>query len=179
MVQERFQTVGQGFSLAKNRTMKNLVSYKKRIRLKNYDYSGCNRYFITICTYNKKPIFGDNSLVTWLISSLKEKSESFGFKIWTYCFMPDHLHLLIEGKELDSDMKQFISSYKQHTGFYYKKKTGQSLWQINFYEHVLRKEEDTINIAEYIMNNPVRKGLVDNYSEYNQIGSFEFDIKQP
>ena len=155
------------------------LNYKKRIRLKDFGYIGCNRYFITICTYNKKPTFGDNSLVTWLISSLKEKSESFGFKIWTYCFMPDHLHLLIEGKELDSDMKQFISSYKQHTGFYYKKKTGQSLWQINFYEHVLRKEEDTINIAEYIMNNPVRKGLVDNYSEYNQIGSFEFDIKQP
>jgi len=61
--------------------------------------------------------------------------------------MPDHLHLLIEGKDSDSDMKRFISSYKQYTGYHYKKKTGVSLWQINFYEHVLRKGEETMNVA--------------------------------
>lgn len=90
--------------------------------------------------------------------------------------MPDHLHLLIEGKDSNSDMKRFISSYKQYTGYHYKKKTGVSLWQINFYEHVLRKEEETMNVANYIFSNPVRKGLVDDYRQYKLLGSFEFDI---
>jgi putative transposase len=155
-----------------------MINYKKRIRLKDFDYKGYYRYFITICTFNKLPIFRDTSLVKWLINILREKSKSFGFKIWVYCFMPDHFHILIEGKDLHSDMKQFISSYKQHTGFYYKKYKGESLWQVNFYEHLLRKEEETMSVAYYILGNPVRKGLVDDYRQYTFLGSFEFDITQ-
>jgi len=156
-----------------------MIKYKRRIRLKNFNYKGCYRYFVTICTQNKKPLFNkDEVLVAWFIDVLKEKSEIFGFKVWAYCFMPDHLHLLIEGRKHDADMKKFITSYKQKTGFYYKKKAGLPLWQINFYEHVLRREEDTISVVRYIFDNPVRKGLVDDYRKYKFLGSFEFDIMQ-
>jgi len=92
--------------------------------------------------------------------------------------MPNHLHLLIEGSGADSDMKRFISIYKQTTGFYYKKRTGCPLWQINFYEHILRKEEDTADVARYIFGNPVRKGLIEDYRRYKRLGSFEFDTTQ-
>jgi len=161
------------------------ISYKKRIRLKDFDYKGYYRYFITVCTFNKKQIFKDNPsdatlkgcpTVSWFVDTLREKSTSSGFKIWAYCFMPDHLHLLIEGTNSNSDMKRFISSYKQHTGYHYKKETKSPLWQINFYEHVLRKEEDTLSVAYYILNNPVRKGLAYDYRRYKFLGSFEFDI---
>ncbi|NOR17170.1 hypothetical protein GQ543_05615 [candidate division WOR-3 bacterium] len=170
-------SVGQGFSLA---DMNNKVSnrYKKRIRLKNFNYKGIYRYFITLCTFQKRKIFNDNSSVTWLIDVLREKSKLFIFKVWAYCFMPNHLHLLLEGEDYSSDMKKFISSFKQHTGYYYKKKMGGRLWQVNFYEHVLRKEEETISIAYYIFNNPVRKGLVNDYKKYEFLGSFEFDVLQ-
>ena len=158
------------------------TDYKKRIRLRNFDYKGCYLYFITLCTFDKRSTFNTTPdgchTVNWLIDILSEKSKSFGFKIWAYCFMPDHLHLLIEGKDSDSDMKRFISSYKQYTGYHYKNKTGVSLWQINFYEHVLRKEEETMNVAHYIFGNPVRKGLVNDYRQYKLLGSFEFDIMQ-
>ena len=90
--------------------------------------------------------------------------------------MPDHLHLLIEGKDSDSNMKSFISSYKQHTGFYYKKETDTALCQINYYEHILRKEEDILGITRYIFDNPVRKRLVEDYRNYKYLGSSEFDI---
>jgi len=154
-----------------------MTIYKKRIHLKNFDYKGPYRYFITICCFNKKPVFKASVLIKWLTNALQEKSKSYGFKTWAYCFMPDHMHLLIEGGDENSDMKQFIKSYKQYTGFYFKKKTGKKLWQINFYEHVLRKEENTINVAKYIFDNPVRKGLVDDYQKYEYLGSFEFNIK--
>jgi REP element-mobilizing transposase RayT len=85
---------------------------------------------------------------------------------------------LIEGKDTNSDMKRFISSYKQSSGFSYKKKTGSPLWQINYYEHVLRREEDTIAVARYIINNPVRRRLVKDFRKYNFLSSFEFDSCQ-
>jgi putative transposase len=153
------------------------IIHKKRVRLKGFDYRGFFRYFVTICTYNKEWVFkNDLLLVDWLTDILREKSSSFRFKVWAYCFMPDHLHLLIEGKDSNSDMRKFISSYKQSTGFSYKKKTGLPLWQISYYEHVLRKEEDTMNVARYIFNNPVRKELVDDFRKYKSLGSFEFDL---
>ena len=40
--------------------------------------------------------------------------------------MPDHLHLLVEGKSADSDAKQFIARAKQYSGFYYSRRTGRS-----------------------------------------------------
>ena len=52
------------------------------------------------------------------------------------------------------------------------------LWQINYYEHVLRKAEDTKGVAYYIFNNPVRKGLVEDFKDYAFLGSFEFDVMQ-
>jgi len=155
------------------------IPYKKRTRLKDFDYKGCYRYFITLCTSDKKPIFVDVFWVNWLIDVLREKSVSSGFKIWAYCFMPDHLHLLMEGEHFASDMKEFIATYKQYTGFYYKRQYGQKLWQINFYDHVLRKEEDTQGVVKYIFNNPVRKKLASDYKDYKFLGSFEFDPLQP
>jgi len=153
------------------------IIHKKRVRLRSFDYRGFFRYFVTICTYNKDRVFkNDLLLVSWLTDTLREKSSSFGFKVWAYCFMPDHLHILIEGKDNNSDMRRFISPYKQSTGFYYKKKTGLPLWQVNYYEHVLRREEDTTNVARYILDNPVSKGLVDDFKKYKSVGSFEFDL---
>ena len=154
------------------------IIHKKRVRLKDFNYKGFFCYFVTICTYNKEWVFKNDLLVEWLTEILREKSNSFGFKVWAYCFMPDHLHLLIEGKDTNSDMKRFISSYKQSTGFFYKKKTGSPLWQINYYEHVLRGEEDTIDVARYVFNNPVRRRLVKDFRKYNFLGSFEFDLCQ-
>lgn len=153
------------------------IIHKKRVRLKDFDYKGFFRYFVTVCTYNKEWIFKNDLLfVSWPTEILREKSSSFGFKVWAYCFMPNHLHLLIEGKDKNSGMRRFISSYKQSTGFYYKGKTGLPFWQVNYYEHVLRREEDTTKVARYIFDNPVRKGLVDDFKKYKSLGSFEFDL---
>ena len=153
------------------------IAYKKRTRLKEFNYKGLYRYFITICTFNKDQIFKDNpSIVTGLIDILREQSRTFRFKIWAYCFMPDHIHLLLEGDDVNSDLRKFISSFKQLSSFYYKTRIGKQLWQINYYDHVLRREEDNINVAYYIFNNPVRKGIVDDFKQYKYIGSFEFNI---
>ena len=121
--------------------------YKKRIRLKGFEYKGSYQYFVTICTSDKKPLFTDSTLVAWLIELLREQ-------------------------------RRFVSAYKQQAVFYYKKKTGTSLWQINYYEHILRKTEDTNGVAYYIFNNPVRKRLVRDFKDYAFLGSFEFDIMQ-
>ena len=60
--------------------------------------------------------------------------------------------------------------YKQLSGYAYKKRTGQQLWQISYYDHVLRSEEAIRPIAEYIWQNPVRRGMVDSPEKFNDRG---------
>ncbi len=152
--------------------------YQKRIRLKDFSYKGFWRYFITISTDYSKRYFENNESVQYCLDILENLSIAHKFNILAYCFMPDHLHLLVEGKKEDSDFKKFMSVFKQKTNFYFKKIKGYPLWQENYYEHVLRKEEDTLEVVKYILNNPVRKGLVEDFKDYPFLGSFVYDFKE-
>jgi len=93
--------------------------YKRRPRLKGFDYTGCYRYFITICTLNKNPVFYNEKIAKQYIGLLAEKAIMFHFKVWAYCFMPDHVHFLVEGVVQDADLKTFVSSFKQSTGYHF------------------------------------------------------------
>jgi tRNA U34 5-methylaminomethyl-2-thiouridine-forming methyltransferase MnmC len=50
------------------------------------------------------------------------------------------------------------------------------LWQDGFYDHVLRREEDSPAIAAYIVANPVRAGLVKSVTEYSYSGSSLYSL---
>ena len=93
--------------------------FKRRPRLKGFDYSGHYRYFITICTQNKNPVFHNKKIAKQYIELLAEKAIAFHFKIWAYCFMLDHVHFLAEGMTQDADLKKFVSSFKQSASYHY------------------------------------------------------------
>jgi REP element-mobilizing transposase RayT len=86
--------------------------------------------------------------------------------------MPDHLHLLVVGEDDQSNLKKFISLFKQKSGYRFKRNYHEDLWHISYYDHALRKEEDIEKVASYILQNPVRKGLVSDLREYLFSGSF-------
>ena len=71
-----------------------------------------------------------------------------------------------------------MKMFKQESSFAFKKRYKNSLWQRSYYDRVLRKEETLKEVAWYIMNNPVRKGLVDDYRSYAFLGSLLIDIKE-
>jgi predicted NAD/FAD-dependent oxidoreductase len=47
---------------------------------------------------------------------------------------------------------------------------GTQLWQPSFYDHGVRSTEKIDDLVIYILNNPVRKGIVDNWEDYTWIG---------
>ena len=85
--------------------------------------------------------------------------------------MPDHVHLLVEGVCADSDFKRFAKMTKQRSGGLYARTHHARLWQEGYYERVLREDDDARDLAKYIVNNPVRAGLVDAPADYPFSGS--------
>ena len=126
-------------------------------------------------THGFRHHFTIDAVVTEVIGVLRSTAEQQGFLVWAYCFMPDHLHLLVEGQSSHADMRQFVRLFKQRSAYWFKGVRGAQLWAANYYEHVLRNDEATAAVARYIIQNPVRKGTVDDFSSYPYSGSFELE----
>ena len=92
--------------------------------------------------------------------------------------MPNHVHLLIEGRALSSDCKAFIKGAKQYSGYYFSKRRRRTLWQRYCYERVLRDEFERSMTIRYILDNPVCAGLVTTPSEYPFLGSDRYSIEE-
>ncbi len=107
---------------------------------------------------------------------LKRMSIASDVRVFAYCLMPDHLHLLL-GAPSGGSITRFVGAWKSQC---YRERRGMGLarrfWQRSFYDHILRSEEDLRRTAQYILENPVRAGLVDNASEYPLSGSFELNL---
>jgi len=93
--------------------------------------------------------------------------------------MPDHVHLLTEGRSEDSDAKRFIAHAKQLSGFHFKKRfDGERLWQRYGFERTLRGNEPILRVARYMLENPVRAGLVTRVQDYPFLGSDIYTVEQ-
>ena len=144
---------------------------KSSPRIKGFDYTGMLAYHITLCTLDKQCIFSTEESVRLTLDILLEDAEKEKFLVHTYCFMPDHLHTLILGNDVESSLNNMMKRFKQRSNFHFRKRFGKQLWQRSFYDHVVRKDEDINVVSRYILGNPVRKGLVENFTKYPFSGS--------
>ncbi len=151
---------------------------RKNIRLEDFDYNeSAYVYYITICTHDKQHYF-TNVKVAKIIKDEIEFRMINEIKLFCYCIMPDHVHILLsltddytkKGKDRlvgKGTLQNWVSAYKRYTS----RITNQlfeikPLWQKNFHDHIVRKEESLLKIAEYIVYNPVRKGIVTEWEKY-------------
>ena len=144
---------------------------RRRPRLREFSYVGAYRYFVTICTCENRLILTDGWPYAEIVAILSQSSGKLGFDVLAYTFMPDHFHLLVEGRE-GSDLREFVRLFKSRSSYLYKTLYGTSLWQSSYFDRVLRKDEDSLRVAEYIITNPVRRGLVRDALKYPYSGSF-------
>ncbi len=143
---------------------------RKPTRLKNYDYSSCGAYFITICTHKKQKILCDivgEGLCALPITkltpigeavkvSIKYIADNYGnISVDKFVIMPNHIHLIITnqtGGRGDPPLQIYdiIGNFKSFTTHKY----GKTLWQRSFHDHIIRRENDYLKIWNYIDTNP-------------------------
>ena len=128
-------------------------------------------YFITFNTHNREPYFNDfndfNS--AQLFAQQITANETKNKCAWlTWVLMPDHFHGLLCINPNGSALSKTIKGLKGSSSFIINKeyKRQKQFWQPSFYDRALRADEDRKSVARYILANPLRKGLVDNISNY-------------
>jgi putative transposase len=153
------------------------MPFKSVPRLKCFDYAGFYSYFLTICARDRARVFVDAAAVSLVLSELSRTADAEHFSVIAYCFMPDHVHALVEGLRPDADFQRFVRVFKQRSSFQWKRSTGLKLWQRGYFEHVLRDSEDSLDVARYILNNPVRARLVATPEAYPFVGSLAMTMQ--
>lgn len=151
------------------------IHHRRSIRLQRYDYAQPGIYFVTLCAQQRKCIFGQivdgaidlSPIGQCAISAWQNLPDRFtNAQLDAHVVMPNHIHLLIQLTPVDAHhpgaptLGTVIGAYKSlvfHKALAMAKQNGEQLgelWQRNYWEHVVRNEEELIKIREYIQNNP-------------------------
>ncbi len=150
---------------------------RKNPRLRGFDYSSQETYFVTMCTKNKEKIFWENNQLNELgkiaqkhISDLS--SHYFGIKIDNYTIMPNHIHLLVTigcdalpnteevllnnfyNKYTFPNLKTIIGGLKSGiTKEIHKRYPEIDVWQRGYYDHIIININDYNETWDYIESN--------------------------
>jgi putative transposase len=153
-------------------------------RLNGWDYGSHGLYFVTICTKDKMPYFGQinvNPVETQNFASLQQTEigniasqnwleipKHFPFvELDEYVIMPDHMHGIVFINKPDKtdwqpnkfgsqsqNLASIIRGYKVSVKKYATLNNIEFTWQPRYYDRVIRDEKEYLNIREYIYNNP-------------------------
>jgi putative transposase len=121
-------------------------------------------YFITVCTAARKPILAQPAAFAILHAEFESAPSRYGWSIGRFVVMPDHLHFFCaeRGSVAPTSLSRFIGGFKQWTskGIAQSQIARPPLWQREFFDHLLRAEESYESKWRYVLENPVRAGLV-------------------
>jgi len=126
-----------------------------------------NSYFVTSSTFDHVPIFVDPACCQIVFNSIDWLED--GKRLECYCsvIMPEHVHLVIElGPE--QTLSRVMQSLKGYTANKINDLRGRRgrVWQDQYYDHLVRTEEEMMSVILYCYENPVRRSLVEKASDY-------------
>lgn len=124
-------------------------------------------YHITTRTLDSAPVFlnfGDGRI---LVRALQRQHLDSHVETLAFVIMPDHFHWLVQltgERSLSScvNLVKSLATREIHANGIYRGK----VWQRGFHDRAIRKEDDLIAVARYIVANPLRAGLVRSIREY-------------
>ena len=158
------------------------IHHRHSIRLQGFDYSSEGAYFITICTENRENILasirrGDpcgrpeielTELGRICNNMFFRITVMYNISISKYVIMPNHIHfMLLISRDMRATARvaptvgSIVGGYKSLVENLWLKKCKENniymgeIWQRNYYEHIIRDEQDYRIKWNYIDTNPL------------------------
>ena len=119
-----------------------------------------------------------SEVVDGLVPYLTKAAAHFESTVPIYTFMPDHVHLIVRGSVGQSAPKLVMDEFKQRSGSWLKRQNLGFAWQRNYWDHIIKPDQDWKEQVNYIAYNPVRRGLIENFREWPYTGSIGHDLRE-
>ena len=124
-------------------------------------------YHIVFRGVNKQHIFEEDTDYLKLMQILEELKKEEEFKLHAYCFMSNHVHLLLKEKnagDISQIMKRLLTKYVM---FFNKKYQRSGALIANRYKsQPVEIDEYFLSVIRYIHQNPLKAGLTEQIAEY-------------
>jgi REP element-mobilizing transposase RayT len=136
-------------------------------RLRTGRYAEQNRiYLLTANTLKREPVFRDYTLGRMVVHQFKQAQDHGFAETLAFVVMPDHFHWLIQLQK--GSLGQLMCQAKSLSARIINAETGRtgSLWQQSFHDRALRRDEDLVKLARYVVANPLRAGVVGKLGDY-------------
>lgn len=123
-------------------------------------------YLITSATKNRQPIFTNDSYAQAAIAAFTAAALLKDNDLLCWVLMPDHAHWLIQLgsystlSNLVGSMKSASARHVRQAGY------NESVWAKGFHDRRLRHNMEIPAVTQYILDNPIRAGLVKNINSY-------------
>lgn len=113
--------------------------------------------------------------LTWppmaaIVKSTIEQHEQDLYELLYYCIMPTHVHKVINtGFRSDPrPLHQIMKKVKGASSRMINMELGQTgvFWQAESYDHLIRSDRELAAIGKYILENPVKAGLVTQWEDW-------------
>lgn len=123
-------------------------------------------YHVTQRGNRRQQVFFEDGDFALYRDLLSEAARRAGTAIWSYCLMPNHVHLIVVPADDDGLRRTFADAHRRYTGFINARHrwTGH-LWQ-GRYGAVAMDEAHLHHAARYVAMNPVRARLCDRAEEW-------------
>ncbi|MBC3899269.1 transposase [Acetobacterium malicum] len=122
-------------------------------------------YHVMLKGIDSRNIFMDEDDKLFFMEKLKRARELGEFKLYAYCLMDNHVHLLLkEGEELGVSIKRITVGYVR----YHNQKYGRTghLFQNRYNSEPVEDERYLLAVMRYIHNNPLKAHMVESQAEY-------------
>ncbi|NWB85146.1 REP-associated tyrosine transposase [Pseudomonas gingeri] len=139
--------------------------HSSQLRTGRYSQSG-QIYLLTAVIEDRRPVLADWQTGRLLVQQFRQAQAEGLADSLTWVVMPDHFHWLIELKS--STLSELMLATKSRSAREINARLGRSgrLWQKGFHDRAIRREEDLLAVARYIIANPLRAGLVKRIRDY-------------
>jgi len=133
-----------------------------RIVLPNYPHHVVQR------GHNRQVVFAAEQDYQRYISDLRELKDVFGVKVYAYCLMTNHVHLLLAPDEAIAGLGQLMKALAARATRYRNRLEGRTgtLWESRYKSSVVESDAYLLACCRYIELNPVRARMVADARDY-------------
>ncbi len=124
-------------------------------------------YHIMVRGNQKQVTFIEETDFLKYLELLKHYKKKYKFKLYGYCLMPNHIHLIID-IEKGSDVAKIMQGLNQTYTIWFNekyKKVGH-LWQGRYKSMLIQKNKYMLECIEYVEFNPIRANISKSPFEY-------------
>ena len=118
--------------------------------------------------HNRQVIFASDADYNYYIDNLIDFKREFSCKIYAYCLMTNHVHLVVDPGDNPESISLLMKRVAGRQTRYINKieKRSGSLWEGRFKSSVVSTQEYLVSCCRYVELNPLRAGLVENPGDY-------------